>query len=87
MTIIQQFTERLRNIAINDHKDHPQYANHFDNWILANAKTKKVISYKGGSRLANGRWVLASPGLLNWYDPDNGHICVVDSGVLVKVDI
>lgn len=85
MTIIQQLAERLRNIAINDHKQYPQYANHFDNWVLANANTERVLKYKGGSRLVDGRWVLASPDLTNWYDPDTGNICVVDAGVLVKV--
>lgn len=85
MTIIQQMTERLRRIAINDHLDYPQYNGQFDNWILANCVSKKTHNYKGGSCLVKGRWVLASPDLTEWYDPDNGHICKIDSGVLKAV--
>jgi len=85
MNIIQQQTERLRNIAKTDHKDHRQYDGYFDGWVLAQGNTKKVLKYKGGSRLAQGRWVLASPDLRNWFDPDNGHVCGVDAGELTKV--
>lgn len=82
---IQAWTERLRNIARLDHKEHRQYDGYFDKWVLAQADTKKVLKYKGGSRLSDGRWVLAAPDLHNWYDPDNGHICAVLSGVLRPV--
>ncbi len=85
MTIIQQMTERLRNIARTDHKDHRQYDGYFDGWVLANSVSKQLHKYKGGSRLAHGRWVLASPDLRNWYDPDNGHICGIEPGALTKV--
>ena len=81
--IVQELTQRLRSIAMKDKEGLPQYVGYFENWILA--ESVRNISYKGGSILADGRWVLANPQLTSWYDPDNGHLCAVDNGTLFQV--
>lgn len=82
--MIRIMMERLRRLAREDHPQ-PQYQGYFDAWVLAEAKNNNVIAYKGGSQLIKGRWVLASPDLRQWYDPDNGFICAVDAGNLREV--
>ena len=83
MTFIQKLRNRLLAIAINDHAEHPQYKGYFDSWILA--VSVRTVKYQGGSRLVNGRYVLASPDLKNWFDPDNGHECGVNAGCLKRL--
>jgi hypothetical protein len=76
----EQATTRLRRMAEDDHAPYPQYAAHFDLWVLTIACVS--AKYKGGSHLTKGRIVLASPDMTTWYDPDTGHLCGVSAGVL-----
>lgn len=69
---------RLLTMAIADHAAYWQYDGYFTGWILAESQVD--CRYRGGSSLSVGRWVLASPDLLSWYDPDNGNICGVAKG-------
>lgn len=80
-----QLTQRLRRMAIADHAEYPQYEGLFDDWVVARAVRR--VKYKGGSSLHRGRWVLASPQLDTWYDPDTGHLCHVVAGHLDRVSM
>lgn len=70
-------------MAVADHAKYPQYTNYFSGWVLASAT--RTVKYKGGSQLYRGRWVLSSPDLTSWYDPDCGYVCGVQPGDLTRL--
>ena len=80
MNLYKQWADRLRKIAIEDHKNYPQYNNYYDFWVLAEGR--RTMKYTGGSVLCKKRIVLANPELTAWYDPDTGHECGVNDGDL-----
>ncbi len=74
--------ERLIAYATQVKAQYPQYANFYDNYILARAT--RTVRYKGGAVLARGRFVIADPKLDLWFDPDTTNDCQAEKGILVK---
>lgn len=81
--LVEKTRKRLIQFAKLTYAEHRQYDGYFDNWVVAKATSS--YRYKGGTVVAPDRWLLASPDLATFFDPDTGHCCSMLSSPLKLV--